>query len=76
MQVCWCVDLEGKEKFETRSINRKPICSRKDAVLAGKMSFQLFCSSENACCKCHVLGNLKKHCHPASFAGTLKFQTV
>ena len=51
VQVCWCVDLEGEEKFETRSINRKPICSRKDSVLAGKMSFRLLCSSENAYCK-------------------------
>lgn len=33
--VCWCVDLEGVEIDGTRSVNRKPRCPRRDAVLEG-----------------------------------------
>ena len=36
VKVCWCVDLEGLEKKDSRTVNRKPTCRRDDAVLGGK----------------------------------------
>ncbi|XP_065054572.1 uncharacterized protein LOC135683288 isoform X1 [Rhopilema esculentum] len=35
VKVCWCVDLEGLEKNESHTVNRKPTCRRDDAVLGG-----------------------------------------
>eukprot|EP00794_Sanderia_malayensis_P014103 gene14103-15576_t len=35
VKVCWCVDLEGNEKHNSRSVNRKPICDRRTGQLQG-----------------------------------------